>query len=391
MPSMLFILCEVVLLSIAPVLALHVGHLGSSEPAVHTQQPITVLRSLASKVDVEKSEVAIDDLIASYVKKHRAGSTEPRRGWLVAQYGCPRQIGNRMHEFLNGLAVAIVTDRSIASLWTTQGGALSPGTPEECESLLHKHDWIPAYGDQEYGLMEVPVAKIEVDNIAQDLFCSGNKLEVDGGDFVLSFKLEQYYNSQSLSFPGAALSEAAAERAKTLFSMGALYTMGRLLRETFSFDEAEVVAPTMKVFRAAGIVDERDSRTSGKLLVSIHVRTVGGDRPYIIEDASRGLLEAVDSSGGKECFVLLATDDYDKVLDLFQDILQSSGCTLVQSDHGPVDHSFSGEHGDYTGVGALRDIYLLSLGDVFLGSIGSTFSALVAEMFLQRKPAAQTY
>lgn len=57
-----------------------------------------------------------------------------QRKYLIARYSCPAQIGNRMHEFLNGFAAALITNRTI--LWT------SSSSTSACDEVFTRHGWI---------------------------------------------------------------------------------------------------------------------------------------------------------------------------------------------------------------------------------------------------------
>ena len=72
----------------------------------------------------------------------------------------------------------------------------------------------------------------------------------------------------------------------------------------------------------------------------------------------------------------------------FKPLTNAEGCRLVvspPSTRPPNQTATKGEpseHGVHTGVGALRDIALLSRGDAFVGSRKSTFSTLIAELLV---------
>ena len=67
--------------------------------------------------------------------------------------------------------------------------------------------------------------------------------------------------------------------------------------------------------------------------------------------------------------------------------IEALGCAFVTttnlSERGPsVQHSRKKEHGEHVGVGAMRDLFMLSLVDVFLGTERSTLTWL--EIFYHR-------
>ena len=71
----------------------------------------------------ERSSGAVA-LLASYSRTHGAGAAASS-GVVVGVYGCPAQLGNRIHEFLNAFALAVVTNRTLYTLvwqYTAQPG-----------------------------------------------------------------------------------------------------------------------------------------------------------------------------------------------------------------------------------------------------------------------------
>ena len=84
------------------------------------------------------------------------------------------------------------------------------------------------------------------------------------------------------------------------------------------------------------------------------------------------------------CVVLMASDRA-LALSLVRVRIKALGCAFVTttnlSERGPsVQHSRKKEHGEHVGVGAMRDLFMLSLVDVFLGTERSTFSYLAGNL-----------
>ena len=73
------------------------------------------------------------------------------RKYLVATYACPVQIGNRMHEFLNAFAVAVVSGRTLLWQYCSRPYCRSPEA--KCSRALQRKPWMMSYTHQ-MALME---------------------------------------------------------------------------------------------------------------------------------------------------------------------------------------------------------------------------------------------
>jgi hypothetical protein len=65
-------------------------------------------------------------------------------GHVVATYGCPAQLGNRMHEHANGFALAVVAHRPLLSLFIR--ATYYPVSEARCERILHRRNWTRTAG-----------------------------------------------------------------------------------------------------------------------------------------------------------------------------------------------------------------------------------------------------
>ena len=97
---------------------------------------------------------AIDTLLRAYVERHgnhTGGITHSwddlcHRKYLVATYACPLQIGNRMHEFLNAFAVAVISDRTLLwQYWGSHGRACKRYQQKCLGATAHSHQAPPTH------------------------------------------------------------------------------------------------------------------------------------------------------------------------------------------------------------------------------------------------------
>ena len=189
------------------------------------------------------------------------------------------------------------------------------------------------------------------------------------------------------------LQERALHHAKWqhgLFALGPHYAYGRLLATAFSFDEVTVRAPTRAVLAEALSSDARAQAKGnvdpGSVWIAVHMRhrdssMLGNES---VPTYVAALRNALSRRRGKRCVVLLASDRRAS-LRAFVAYTRATGldCRFVASARGAAerDNSFqSGQTGEDTGVGAIRDLHLLSHADVLIDVFGSTYALLIAEM-----------
>lgn len=329
----------------------------------------------------------VDFLLEEYVRTHRASNLDPEQGFVVGTYGCPKQFGNRMHEFLNAFATAVVTGRNLVWRYTSQRGVHAVGTVEECEEAVHRKQWIPS--DSVLEDMNVTTRLIEN---ASELACS----ELDSyttGQEVAEHAVWEQYQASVLAHADARLSVEAKERARILFSKGVEFAYGKLWNAAFEFDTEMVVRPSFEVLRDARLVTKEGIRTQqDSFWVGVHLRHKSemslAERRWIAITNWNLVKQALDDKQAKGlCAVLLATDD-NVTEDIVRPWVAMQGCTLVRSRFDEEETSWSSEHGSHTGVGALRDVYLLSLADALFGTTWSSFTQSIAERILARNEHA---
>jgi hypothetical protein len=110
----------------------------------------------------EKAINSVQTMWADYKQRHGHESLlrhPENRTFVVGYYSCPYQAGNRLHDFMNALIVAIVTNRTL--LWkyydkeTCEIGHKGYGSSPckitnklgDCEQILQRAEWIPSYDE----------------------------------------------------------------------------------------------------------------------------------------------------------------------------------------------------------------------------------------------------
>jgi len=369
---------------------LHCGKQRGEEAVAELDESQVVLRVLGSDDTREKKQgralKRIDALIDDYIMNHRSPQYDRGNRFIAGVYGCPKQFGNRMHEFVNSFAIGLITGRNIAWEYTKQAtGSFGVGTLEECDALMNRRLWIPKYED-----VVTTVNALEMRS-AEELACLAN----DSSEVIRTHRFEEY-QALALTLPGSDLTSDQQSRARQLFALGPEVAYGKLLRAAFRFDHEQVVKPTHFVLRGMGLLDDDNQRVEeDSTWVAVHLRhqqeklNEAGRREFaeLVWNQTQSFLKSAGAGyGQRPCAVLLATDD-ERTDRIMRPWIEKE-CVLVRSDLGPVETSWSGEHGQHTGLGALRDVYLLSLADMVVGTGWSSFTQVIAELVLSRTPSA---
>lgn len=347
------------------------------------------LESDAAREAREAEERTIHDMIFQYSQEHGHGHITNDTYFVVGTYGCPGQFGNRMHEFLNAFALAVITQRTLVWRYTNQAtGVHEVGTLEECSKFLTRRTWIqsaeilPQYN--------ADIVEMNWDTNVE-VACAGVH-EERARAIAPGKKLEQYQMS-TLAQPGANISPELARRARTLMARGPEYLFGKLFEAAFRWSAQTVVRPTIEVLQGAGLIDAREVRKDkDSLWVAVHVRHKDIDDTVEMRDNLAGhFAEAITASvlraKRKSCAVFLATDD-DVTENLLKPKLANVSCSVVRSRMGKPQPDFKDEHGNNTGVGAMRDLFLLSHADMLVGTSFSSFSMVSAEHLRTRQGSA---
>ena len=201
------------------------------------------------------------------------------RSFVVGTYACPLQIGNRIHEFLNAFAGAIVTNRSLVWNYCNRDSCKLGGGVSRCDAMVQRKDWIVsadmmtqrlerggcsqrneyrptlkrskrslAYSARVFVPREKKTSVRVVDQIVEPVI-PNNRHSVDGEGLLaccgidtlpqrfIDFGVLERHEMYGLVFPGSNLGPRAQSRAEALFGAGREFAYGLLFRSAFSFSE----------------------------------------------------------------------------------------------------------------------------------------------------------
>jgi len=342
-------------------------------------QVVMSSESAHSREARKRDEMVIHNMLKQYSQEHGKASLSNTTEFVVGSYGCPGQFGNRMHEFLNAFALAVITQRTFVWRYTNQAsGVHEVGTLEECSKYVTRRDWI-----QSADVLPMFGAEIEEMNWGTnlDLYCVGVHRQLPRA-IAPGKKLEQYQMA-ALALPGANVSPEMALRARRLMARGPEYLYGKLFEAAFHWT-GNVVVPTLEMLQFNGLIDSQNRRTPPDALwVAVHIRhkdisDTTEMRSGMAARFADAISATVGNSSSRACAIFLATDD-DMTMDLLKPMVHELGCPVVHSRMGKPQPDFKDEHGNNTGVGAMRDLFLLAHADTLVGTGFSSFSMAIAE------------
>ena len=225
--------------------------------------------------DKNKETLPVMDMMA----KQDSLLCHSNRSFVVGTYACPLQVGNRVHEFLNAFAGAVITNRTLVWNYCDRMSCKMGGTVSRCDAMLQRKGWIlsatmvtqrlerggcikrhryraPVGQDRRrlgssarmFVNMEKKATAEEARHIV-DPVVPKTRYSVDGEGLVaccgidtlpqriLDFGVLERYEMFGLSFPGSNLGPRAQSRAQALFGAGREYAYGLLFRNAFEFSE----------------------------------------------------------------------------------------------------------------------------------------------------------
>jgi hypothetical protein len=320
---------------------------------------------------VDNKYAAVARLLRDYATKHGRGAATGayaarRRTYVLGVYSCPEQAGNRLHEFLNAYAVAVVTDRTLVWKFCHFKRCPKENTEARCGAALARKPWllsVAAVG----GLRSEDARRAPgwpARPTEADVRARAGALERPAAP-LLDVGVMEHREAAALN--AAALSPPARRRARALFGAGVDVAYGALLESAFSF----VAAPRDPVPRGAAsfAVHSRHQRASD----------AGGN----VEKEATCLATLVETP----CVVFLMSDRQ-RSLDLLAERAAALGCRSVVANRAASPAS--GEHGPVAGAGFFADLASASRArdGVVVNVRGSSAGELLREAAAARAAAA---
>lgn len=348
----------------------------------------------------------------NYIHQHNQDTlkSDPnfcKRQYVVGIYSCPEQIGNHVHEFLNSFVAAFVTNRTL--LWHfCDRKPCKMNSQGDCDAFLTISPWIMKYDD-----FRIQWKKNECDGSADYVPISGVNHRHFSDEVAMCCKFDnttlpivtfgtyELHDFAALALPTALLKPESKRRAGVLFhKFGEHYAYGVLFRLSFKFLNT-IVESNEETLRIAIDQWKKENATAARLLqnkpafhIAIHMRhaaVTDEDLPKYdlsgYECVRTMVHQYQESMKDRACLILLAADRNDSLL-FWKSKQEEFGCKLVITNH-QASHALLTEHGPFTGEIAMRDLELLSRGDMFVGSsyqirhfymFVSSFSLLMSEL-----------
>ena len=349
--------------------------------------------------DLDQKRAALDRLLRERLSgRPKTNGVQPDVEVAFGEF-CPRSLGNIAHIGMNAMLLAVVLGAKVVF-------PVKQHTQLVCDADLHCTTC--------NGLLDFMAgAWVRAQNISrrksvyfnqctdiQRLVTSAAAAATAASSYVPHGVAHTHQLAECLA---EGQSESAA--ATTLFALGSHVAYGA------------VYASTVLLLNAPSMPED-----AGELRVSVHLRHCALMRvePPTLSDSDRPTpiacaavdenfsgaegIDAVEAAvrnatmGTKRC-ALLAASDRMLTLHLLKGVAGRVGCRLVLSPRDPSEqlrsHGRVREHGLETSGVVLRDVFLLSRGDVVIGTWGSTLTMLIQELVAARSdgrvPPTVTY
>jgi len=304
------------------------------------------------------------------------------RKFFSQQCTAPPRFGNEMGLFINGFALAVVTNRTLLL------------AEDNCSTYLNFSGRILRKGEAKEMLAQ---AGCKLGWYSAQ-YQSGRELN-GAFDRDARFHVSSRYwhrESAAKSFGNKNLSPEAARRARALFGSGSIFGYNALFRAAWEI-KASVRDP----------VDKLLMPYAGFFKVGLHVRhAIGclGSCPQFDDQAVQCVKSILKNSTSHKCAVLIATDSEEaqealpkklqqrilegsvaaEMLRFSKQIEAATGCkaqtTLATERVVQKDNAW--EHGLWNRDTAMMDLYMLSRSDALVvGESHSTFAERASELF----------
>ncbi len=357
--------------------------------------------------------------LAHYIHQHNRdailndGPLMCNRKYSIAVYNAPEQVGNHMHEFLNNFIGAYVTNRTV--LWHYCDRKPCTWNPYEyCQTLLHRLPWIMHFNEMkelwkkyncEGSSDAIQITQLGHRPAGEEIImcCGFDRLQFPN----VYFGTNEQHEFVATALPNAHFLPENHQRAQNLFRRNEHFAYGAMFKASFRFTNMIVQDNNNLLKSHINYLQHNTSHPNHQLAmtssseddpfyVSIHVRhSALTEEPKDIVEQDNIAYQCFEKTvheykhlmKGKLCVILLASDR-NETLHFWQGRESLTNCTVVVSNHSD-QHAMFSEHGPFTGEIAVRDVELLSRGDLFIGSTyllqgyrvwASSFSMLIAAL-----------
>jgi hypothetical protein len=351
------------------------------------------------------------------------------RKFAMAYYSCPLQAGNRLHHFFNSIVWAMVTNRTLlykyldtetclyhqevqTQIWHDPDICTAANRLQDCDKVLQRADWIPAYDEwspmlaesKSRNLSEIVTVvnywstrsynhapnweRVRLSRQSNTTFIpDAPKIdemmepfvdfpELIGKDSILEFDFQR----EAILATGS-----ARERAELLFSEGAEFVYGMLFKEIFrlQWDPIDPLSFGVKPYSTS--LNFNNFRMFSVALHSRHRRGQAGTDVKKEKNCLEKMLEPLEPFAS--CQVCLMSDR-PKTIELISKWVEDTyNCTVVTFDHSNSAEeggSWLSEHGPNAGSKFLRELDLCQhFTDGFIGTGGGASSSQMLEEWLE--------
>lgn len=171
------------------------------------------------------------------------------RKYVLGTYGCPEQLGNRMHEFINAFIGAVITNRTL--LWSFCHRSYCQSMSEEkCSLYMSRQSWLPS-AESVFRRLDRLGCPISGSEMKMNLIVPKSHHVQEAGNIlacckidrlserIIDFGVLERHEMMSLSFEGSLISDKLTKnRLNLLFKSGEYALYGNAFRSLFSFTPA---------------------------------------------------------------------------------------------------------------------------------------------------------
>lgn len=369
-------------------------------------EKVTMERSIAAK-----PRLVPDAVFEEWKRWHSVDALRSHphnRTFIVAEYSCPRQAGNLIHDFLSALLQGVATNRTV--LWRYQNNHWNrrdgENRQDECERILQRAAWLPSYDEWSAKLFLPEPYKMSVLFPERDRWTdvSGHQVLLPGSlrgaekkfdvwRGLLNLDQIQTANYLSLSYN---VNLRLDKRIPMLYSQGVAYLYGMLFWNCFTMT-AEFLATIQADLDASRpyLRDAADPSAKETFTIGLHSRHVnsnddGGD--VFQETQCLDWLISTRRNARIPCVVFIMADRPATIENLSQYLKRKSNCAALSVSPDPTTNrtlAEAGEHGPFAGAGFFRDLALASQArSGFAGSQRSSSALLLEFMDYKRRSEA---